>query len=261
MIAAGRAAFEITLAQLLRARRVLVLAILALGPALLVILVRRLNAGFEFQEFRRELVEGMIPQALVPLIALVLSSGLIQDEIEEQTLTYLLVRPIPKWVVYLAKLLAAQLVTMALLALAVASTALALGWDQPAIQPATWSLEMTRFFSILSLSLLCYNAVFALLGLLVRRPLTIGVAYILLLEGILANIEFAARKVTVMFHARVLMLRWLANDLRDWNIRLDTAPTAPESAFTLLAAAAVAAVLGAILFTAREWRVKTPESA
>ncbi len=46
----------------------------------------------------------MIPQALVPITALVFASGMISDEVEEQTLTYLLIRPVPKSVIYLVKL-------------------------------------------------------------------------------------------------------------------------------------------------------------
>ena len=41
-----------------------------------------------------------IPQALLPLVALLYASGIIQDEQEEQTFTYLLIRPIPNWAIY-----------------------------------------------------------------------------------------------------------------------------------------------------------------
>ena len=48
----------------------------------------------------------LMPHTLVPLTALLYATGMIHDEIEEQTLTYLLVRPLPKWGIYLTKLLA-----------------------------------------------------------------------------------------------------------------------------------------------------------
>ena len=58
-----------------------------------------------------------IPQALLPLVALVYASGILQDEQEGQTITYLLIRPIPKWALYIVKLLAT--ITMAILLTAV----------------------------------------------------------------------------------------------------------------------------------------------
>ena len=52
-----------------------------------------------------------------PLVALLYASGMIQDEQEEQTITYLLVRPLPKWALCLVKLLA--IITTAVLLTAV----------------------------------------------------------------------------------------------------------------------------------------------
>ncbi len=45
-----------------------------------------------------------IPQAILPLLATICASGLVRDEQEE--LTYLLIRPVPKWALYSLKLFA-----------------------------------------------------------------------------------------------------------------------------------------------------------
>ena len=45
---------------------------------------------------------NLIPHALAPLAALFYAAGIIQDEVEEQTLTYLLLRPLPRWALYLS---------------------------------------------------------------------------------------------------------------------------------------------------------------
>ena len=46
---------------------------------------------------------NFIPHALAPLAALLYSAGIIQDEVEDQTLTYLLLRPLPRWALYLGQ--------------------------------------------------------------------------------------------------------------------------------------------------------------
>src|SRR5207248_250657 len=68
------------------------------------------------------LVFMFIPQALLPLMGLIYASGMIADEQEEQTITYLLVRPIPKWAIYLVKLLATLTTTVILTAIFTALT-------------------------------------------------------------------------------------------------------------------------------------------
>ena len=54
-----------------------------------------------------------------------------------------------------------------------------------------------------------YCGLFGLLGLLMRHSLLVGVAYIVLLEGLLASFDTVARRLTVMYYFRVLALRWL----------------------------------------------------
>ena len=52
--------------------------------------------------------------ALAPLAALLCAAGVIRDEVEEQTLTYLLLRPLPRRALYVVKLLAAAIVSILL---------------------------------------------------------------------------------------------------------------------------------------------------
>ncbi len=80
-----------------------------------------------------------------------------------------------------------------------------------------------------------YCGLFGLLGLLMRRSLLVGVAYIVLFEGLLASLDTVARRLTIMYYFRVLVLRWLepANG-SEWSIDLATAPEAQKCVLTLL---------------------------
>jgi ABC-2 type transport system permease protein len=112
---------------------------------------------------------------------------------------------------------------------------------------------------LLSLSLLAYVAIFGGLSLLTRRSLVLGVGYIVVFEGVLANIDFVIRHVTVMYYVRTLSVRWLDLSGADWMIDTATAPTATTCLLTLLGIGVVLALLGSWLFSVREFRVKTPE--
>ena len=98
-------------------------AILFLLPAALVVMIR-VTAPQAPPPIILEFIFAFmfIPQALLPLAALLYASGMIQDEQEEQTITYLLIRPIPKWALYTFKLLATLTTTVVLTRGAVPAT-------------------------------------------------------------------------------------------------------------------------------------------
>jgi len=115
---------------------------------------------------------------------------------------------------------------------------------------------------ILALSQAAYCGLFGFLGLLTRRSFLAGVGYIVLLEGLLAGFQTVARRLTVMYYFRVLVLRWVDRDGgTDWSIDLAAAPAAPTCVLVLLGVGLISALAAALYFTAREFRMKTPEGS
>src|SRR5262245_44002417 len=96
-VAALATLFWLTLRQQLHGRRLLVIGFLYLLPVGLVILVRSVETHMSAAGAEMGMLFMLIPHTLVPLTALLYATGMIHDEIEEQTLTYLLIRPLPKW--------------------------------------------------------------------------------------------------------------------------------------------------------------------
>lgn len=253
--------FAMTIQQLVRGRRLLVLALFFLLPAGIALLARRYNQDYDAAAVELGLVFYMIPQALVPLTALVLSSGLIQDEVEEQTWTYLLIRPLPRWSIYVVKLAATLVVSMAVTALFTAVALFCIRWGQPELTRGELLGRAARVAGLMGLASAAYGAIFGCLSLIVKRSLVIGVAYIILFEGVFANIDFVVRKATVMWYVRVLAERWLGLHVPTWNIDLELAPGGVASLLTLIVAAVVATVIAGVIVSTREFRVKTPEGS
>jgi ABC-2 type transport system permease protein len=255
------ALFRLTLRQNLRGRRLLVLACLLALPCLVAVLSRLPERPAPAKAMELALVFTLLPHALVPLTALIYASGMIQDEVEDQTLTYLLIRPLPRWALYVTKLTATLLVTSLLTAVCTTATYVAIYWGQPDF----WGdIIPTRAFQatlLLGLALVGYCALFGCLSLLVRRSLVVGIAYIGLIEGLLANIDFAVRRLTVMYYFRTLSTRWLDLDFRAWRLDLSKAPGAWTCVLILLIAGLAATALAALTFARSEFRVKTPEGS
>jgi ABC-2 type transport system permease protein len=206
------------------------------------------------------LVFNLIPHALAPLAALLYAAGIVQDEVEEQTLTYLLLRPVPRWAVYLIKLLATWLITSALTAVFTAATYAVIALTARGPVAPGLVAQILKTAGLLALAQAGYCGLFGFLGLLMRRSLFVGVAYIFLFEGLLASSDIVVRKMTVMYHFRVLALRWLEPASgKQWSIDLKTAPEAQTCVLVLLGMGLVLAAVSAFLFTSREFRMKTPE--
>jgi ABC-2 type transport system permease protein len=252
--------FVLTLRQHWRGRRLLLLSFLFLIPSGLAVLFHLFAPGPPRpREMELGLILLLLPHALAPLAALLYATGMIQDEVEEQTLTYLLVRPIPRKALYLTKLLATWLLTALLAGVFTLVAFLAVYGREPGTWPDVLVHRALPVTAALALALAVYCTLFGFLSLYTRWALVVGIAYILLFEGILANIPFAVRKLTVMYYFRVLVSHWLDLSTAPWQLKLGTAPTALSAALMLLGVAAVAALLAALLFSNREFRVKTPE--
>jgi ABC-2 type transport system permease protein len=255
------ALFVLTLRQHARGRRLLVMSLLFALPSVLAAVVS-LAARHPPQPGVLEFafVFNLIPHALAPLTALLYAAGLIRDEVEEQTLTYLLLRPLPRWALYVVKLVATLLVTSLLTAIFTGLTFLVIAVTVPEGPTAGMIERALTTAGTLALAQVGYCGLFGALGLLTRRALLVGVAYIILFEGLLASFDTVARRMTVMYYFRVLILRWLNLEHSDeWSIKLDTAPEAQTCVLVLLGVGLLLTVAAALFFTVREFRMKTPE--
>jgi ABC-2 type transport system permease protein len=269
------ALYGLTVRQHLHGRRWIVMGLLFLLPVGLTVLVRATApeappAAIEFM-----IAFFLIPQALLPLVALVYASGIIQDEQEDQTLTYLLVRPIPRWALYLVKLLATLTTTVALTAVFTVLTYAAIYVGSGA-GAANVIRRCATAAAVHGAAVAAYCCLFGLIGLYTRRALVAGILYTAVIEGLLANLPFGLRFVTVIYYARVMAYRSLDFTLTEHGRRADMAaaawqfdvqadpgleghPTLRACVLVLAVAGLGCAALGALLCHRREFHVKTPE--
>ena len=255
--------FRVSVRQFVRGKRLLVLALIFAMPTGLAALARYYNKADArmVTQLEESMVFYMIPQALVPLTALILAGGMIRDEVEGQTITYLLIRPIPRPLLYLAKLLAAWVVAAGLTLVFTSTALIAIHWGEPDLWGTVIPGHALRVSALSALSLIVYISLFGGLSLIFRWILPLGVAYIVVFEGFCANIDFAVRRVTVLWYVRILAERWFGMHIDAWGIKLDEAPSATEALVTLATAALVMALGAALLFGTRELRVKTPDGS
>ncbi len=270
------ALYVLTLRQHLHGKRWLVLGALLLLPAVLVGVVRATaeEAPPILLEFL--FVFLLIPQALLPLVALLYGSGIVQDEQEEQTLTYLLIRPIPKGAIYAVKVLATLTTTVLLTAVCTTLTYAAIYLGTEALGQNVLT-RCGKAIGIHALTVSAYCCLFGFMSLLTKRSLVLGFLYAGFFEGFLANLPFSVRLLTVIYYGRLLAYRSLNFVMTEpprtkvdlaaqaWQLDVSTDPALLEHPtlrgclLVLLGVCLVCTVLGALLCARREFHVKTPE--
>jgi ABC-type transport system involved in multi-copper enzyme maturation permease subunit len=260
--AALAALFTLTLRQHLHGRRLLILSLLFLLPSVLAAVVRLAPHPPAPEELEFAFIFNFIPHALVPLVALLYAAGMIQDEVEEQTLTYLFMRPLPRRALYITRLLATWLMTAVVTGVFTTLAFAVIWWGHSELWGDVLPTRAAKTAGLLALAQLGYCSLFGALGLFTRRSLFTGLAYIVAFEGLLANIPMVVRQLTVMYYFRVLAARWLAPAHSDvWSLELDTAPSNAVCLRILLIASAILTVVGAQMMARQEFRMKTPDGS
>ena len=160
---------RITVARQNRGLRLFVLAGLFALPIVFAVLIRQYAPRYRPAPVESRLLFLLIFPALVPLSALLLATGMVQDEIEEQTLTYLLIRPIARWAIYLAKLSGTLVVSWARAAIFTVATLAVIDWGQVPMTGGEPFRRAAIVAGLLALALGAYSALFGALSLLVRR--------------------------------------------------------------------------------------------
>ncbi len=168
---------------------------------------------------------------ILPLTALIVGSSVLGLEIEDGTITHILAKPLPRSEIVIAKLVVAWLVTTATTAIPLAIAGLLAEGG---------ALALGLFLGAL-VGGLAYTAFFLALSLMSRRPVAIGLVYIMLWENLLVKFVSGARSLSIQQYAVTLADRLSGSDLL-------TSTLAPLTAAIL---AAVFIALGTVLATSR----------
>lgn len=183
-----RTIVELTLRALVGRRRTVLIAVLAWLPVALAILVR-FGGG---RPDASQILDALVIRTVLPLVALVVGTGAIGSEIEDGTLVFQLVKPVPRWLTAAAKGLVAAFLTAVLIVPPVVVTGLLLGGFAPG------SIQTSVGFAVAALiGGTAYAIGFTALGVVTSRALIVGLGYTLIWEGILAGILEGTRFLSV----------------------------------------------------------------
>ena len=184
---------SLTFRALLNRRRTLLLGLL--GALIVVVaLIFRLGgpADGESLNFTGRLLANFAVAALLPLVTVIVATAALGSELDDGTIVYLLAKPVPRPLIVFVKLVVAWAVSALLVALPTLLAGIIGTGGDPRLGIGYGIATL--------LGALEYTAVFLALSLVTSRALVIGLAYVVVWEGVVAGLFAGTRIVSIRQH-------------------------------------------------------------
>lgn len=244
--------FSLTLRYLLGTRRGIATAL----PALLPVVVAGSLAAAQVRPYDIGVFQiVMMPlflQVVLIFVTLVPATALIREEIDDNTLPFLLARPISKPAIALWKYVGyLAAVLLVLLPPLIAAYGITQAYAGDAF---TADLDVLgAFLAAASLGAAAYGAFFELLSVIVRRPLAAGLLFGFVWESIVGNIPGDVPRLSIIHYLRSVIKGLVAiGPLQGYR----TDMSALVAGAVLAGFAVVVALLAAYAFQQQEFRQK-----
>jgi ABC-2 type transport system permease protein len=172
---------------------------------------------------------------LLPLMCLLIGTGVIGTEIDDGSIVYLLAKPVPRRTILWSKLIVAWGATLVFAVVPIIAAVEIAGDEGTRLG---WAYGVTA-----TLAALAYTAVFVALSVVTRNVVIIGLLYALLWETVLGGYVPGVRNVSVRQWALAAAERILGDRAPAWGVTSDVSLTA---ALVLLAATTIGAIVLAV---------------
>ncbi|MET0415417.1 MAG: ABC transporter permease subunit [Actinoplanes sp.] len=150
---------------------------------------------------------------VLPVVALIVGTGVLGSEVDDGTIVHILTKPLPRRDIILAKLMVATVVSAVTAAVPLFVAGLLADSAQLGLALAVAA----------AVGALAYSALFLLLSLLTRRPVLLGLAYILVWEGLLGRFVSGTRVLSIEQYVISLADRIAPTELLTGRVSLPVA--------------------------------------
>ncbi len=189
---------RLTARGLLGRRRSLGVVILAAAPVLVAAILAVAGGVGDAEALANDVYVSITLGLVVPLSALVLGTAALGTLIDDGTIVYLLVKPVPRRTVVLAAMLVAAAATAALTAAATLLSGLL-------ILGVAWPDLLVGMVAGSLLGSVLYVVVFVTLSVFTGRALVLGLGYVLVWEGLVTSLLAGTRILSIREYAMALV--------------------------------------------------------
>ena len=237
------AILALTLRQIASVRRLLIVGLLAVLPVALTILVTMLDDGSNggSDDFVTVAIAGLVVGVVLPIVSMALAAPAFGDDVEDGTLSFIALTPIPRWRIALAKLAAPVII---------AAPVAATGGVVTAYVGLQGDIQASLAVGAgLLLGAAAYCSIFTWAGLMTTRAISLGIVYVFLWEGLASALVPGVRYLSVSAYTISIMLR-----LDEERMAVDALS---DGAIGFPAALIGLAAVVAALYALSVWRLRT----
>ena len=189
---------RLSLRQLAGVRRLLIVSLLTLLPVALALAIR-FGAGddAETDDVITGVIDAILVAGILPLVTMALATASFGNELEDKTLSYIMLKPVSRWKIALPKLIAPILVAGPLVVVSGAAAAY-IGLDSGFKTPLAVGVALL-------VGVVAYSAVFTWAGLITTRALSFAIVYVFLWEGVVSTFISGVRYLSVRGYTLAVM--------------------------------------------------------
>lgn len=199
-------------------RKVMFPAIIAFIPVIPILFFRVMM--FIYGEFPRNndpvtffsiVSASVYMQFVVPFLALMRGMSIMSEEVEDGTIVFLRLRPVPRTIIVLGKFLAYVLSTVILVGLSLFTTYFLLS-SLPNANMFFYELPLLwEDMRVFILGLAAYGAIMMVIGIIFKRPLLFGAFFLFIWDTFASFIPGTAHKLTIKHYLQSIF----SNEMRD----------------------------------------------
>lgn len=213
------------------------------------------NFGRAFEQFSKEFVIFQFSLLVIPLCALTYATTSIGGDREDRTLLFLLVRPVPRPMIVLAKIFATLPLVLGLI--------VGVFYVDCRLAGAAGAAAFHAYLPAVLAMSISYVAAFHLFAVLFRHATVLALIYSIFMEFFLSNIPGMVQRFAVNFYGRsmiydygtsLLQVRGESRVVEPLDPRVFSAVSAPTALWALLGISVTAIVLAMVVFQRKEYR-------
>jgi ABC-2 type transport system permease protein len=217
---ASRRVFDLSLGEMLWSRRTIFMALVVGGPVILAVIVRVLDSfGLPALRVNGQRVGGMgvfgiviwmlFLRFVIPILGVFYGTALMADEVEDKTITYLFTRPVPRGAILVGKYLA----YLACTSLVVLPSVMLVYFLLIRVNDiASTFMQLVTDLGLLFVGLAVYGGLFAFIGAFFKRPLVIGLVFVMGWEQTAMALPGYMKRFTVAYYLQSLVPHSMPSD-------------------------------------------------
>lgn len=197
---------------------------------------------------------------LLPLVSVLAGTSIITDEVRDRTLSYLMVRPNPKWSIVISKMLASIIFLVPIFMLSLCLTYSLLSIPEGISHWMSNIPQLLQSCMVLILGLVVYIPLFTFIGGLIKKPVILGLFFAFGWEAQVSLFPGNIKLLTVSHYLHVLYPTSSQTNTVSpssiLNFIIKTKQTSDLTAWSvLIVSCAVFTLLAASLLYIREYRM------